>query len=591
MVTALVASLVLVLVSALNLFTARGVLIGAILFRLGLLWLPPGLSDDAYRYIWDGRVTVAGMNPYLDTPASLADAGVIVSDEVYSALNSKSVYTVYPPVSQYFFAAGGVIEKVTRSWKGSYYFLKILFVILELVGVALLCRMVAPALALLYAWNPVVLVETAGQMHTESLLVFLLVAAIYYFRNGKHTLSATLFGLAVWVKLYPIFLIPLLARRIRIRSLAIGGGICAVIAVPFLDANVVSNVADSLDLYVRSFEFNAGFYYAIKEAAFHFGGSDYSKTIGPVLRNVFFVLAIGVYLIDWRRQWKLERSSVWILGLFLILATTVHPWYFLGLLAVIPLATARDNYSLSQYHWNWYAAAALSLGTYLLYTNGSSAYWGFVVATWTVWLVVTLIAVSGRVQDQIMKHRARQKYLWIRRCLQPDYGQQQVLDLGTGEGYLGDLIATRNNANVALVDVVDYGKSKLPVTVYDGATIPWPDGAFRTSILYFVLHHTENPEAVLDEAIRVTARDIIIVESTYKTVPGRAFLTLLDRLANRFRSGEKMSDQLDHVAFRRDEEWRILFNQRGLEVLDVKTRGVLVHHQVFYHLQKKNTEA
>ena len=81
----------------------------AILFRLTLLSATPGLSDDIYRYIWDGRVQLAGINPYQHAPDSPALA--TLRDAVYyPAINHKQIRTIYPPVAQLFFAAVCLID-------------------------------------------------------------------------------------------------------------------------------------------------------------------------------------------------------------------------------------------------------------------------------------------------------------------------------------------------------------------------------------------------------------------------------------------------------------------------------------------------
>ena len=79
----------------------------ALVLRLAVFWLPPGLSDDAYRYVWDGLVQTEGYNPYLHTPDS-QELEALRSEHIYDELNSSGVYTVYPPVSQLVFRIGGV---------------------------------------------------------------------------------------------------------------------------------------------------------------------------------------------------------------------------------------------------------------------------------------------------------------------------------------------------------------------------------------------------------------------------------------------------------------------------------------------------
>ena len=118
------------------------VLLYALLFRLLMVLLPPSLSDDAYRYVWDGLVQVHEYNPYQYTPDDPA-LSAFQRDPLYEQLNSKSYYTVYPPVSQGIFAFGGLFY--SSGWIYSYYVIKAVLVLLELGAVFLLARLVESA--------------------------------------------------------------------------------------------------------------------------------------------------------------------------------------------------------------------------------------------------------------------------------------------------------------------------------------------------------------------------------------------------------------------------------------------------------------
>ena len=76
----------------------RLVLAIGLLFRVSLLWSDPGLSDDHYRYVWDGRVQLAGINPFLYAPDD--EALRHLRDDGYEGINHKEIPTVYPPLTQ-----------------------------------------------------------------------------------------------------------------------------------------------------------------------------------------------------------------------------------------------------------------------------------------------------------------------------------------------------------------------------------------------------------------------------------------------------------------------------------------------------------
>ena len=565
-----------------DLFSVRTIVLGAILFRILLLWIPPSLSDDFYRYLWDGRVQLEGVNPYSQTPAELVASGILRADIVYDRLNSKDLYTVYPPVSQVVFVSSAWVERATGSWWGAYYFLKLIFFLAEMTAVLLMVRLVHSSWSLLYAWHPLVLVEVAGQPHTEALVVLLLMATVWLFRAGRSNAAIAHLSASVWIKLYPVFLIPVMLRRIRWQGILVGAVVGILLALPFYQPGILQNVLSSLNLYTRSFEFNAGFYYLIKKILLEITGLDYSKSIGPIFRYMFYATVPIIWLLDWRYKWTLARSFKWILGAFMLLSTTVHPWYFLTLLCLLPLQIPDDSGTKLDSVWNWYAVSIVSMGTYLLYVDGW--YWVFVIAGWSLWFLLTLAGTYPRVLDWVIRRRATQKYDWIRPYLRDELSGTTFLDLGAGEGWLGDEVRRSHNADVILADVVDFNKTENRLMLYDGSTLPLADNSVDTTAIYFVLHHSRNAVTVLEEAKRVTARRIIVVESVYSNRLNHALLDFFDRAANRLRSAGKMSPQEEHLHFRKDGEWQAIFEDSNLNIVATEKRGRFIHRQVLYVL-------
>jgi SAM-dependent methyltransferase len=164
---------------------------------------------------------------------------------------------------------------------------------------------------------------------------------------------------------------------------------------------------------------------------------------------------------------------------------------------------------------------------------------------------------------------------------------RRLLDLGAGEGYVGRWLAARAGVRVCSVDVGAFGRTRGVYVVYDGLRLPFGDAVFDTTLLLLMLHHCEKPEAVLDEALRVTRRRLIVVESVYRTALERAWLLALDGRLNRRRHGGAMPLPL---GFRRPEEWRALFESRGLAVVATRWLGAwwerLVHHPMLFVVAK-----
>jgi len=555
-------------------FLLRDVLIYAVVFRLALVWLSPSLSDDAFRYIWDGLVLAEGVNPYEFTPEDDVLA-VLQGEAVYEVLNSKAFYSVYPPVSQYVFALGSLFYD--HGWIASHFAIKGILVLAELIALFLLARLVTARSLMLYAWNPLVLIETAGQGHPESLLLLLLILVIWASRARKGTWACIALAAASWVKLFPLVLFPFLWRRFGWRTVWPSLVALTFLALPFAAAYVPGNVMESLDLYARYFEFNAGLYYGIKEIYFSFTGMDYSKQIGPALRWCFLVGLPLLYVLDWRRRWSLAKAFLVCTGLYLVLSTTVHPWYFLTPLFLMAL--------LDRPVWAWYWVGALSIGTYLLYASGP--YWEVVIAGWGGAIVLALIQYRSRIVQSLLRTRAKQKVKFIQPYLPRLRKPLRFLDLGCGEGYVGERIQQLLSADVMLADIVDMNKAALQHTKYSSGQLPWDNNTFDVVVVYFVLHHAEDPVSVLEEARRVARHRIIVVESVYEGRLSLRLLTVLDKVANRVRNWRIMADQEEHLAFRTAKGWRTVFSEVGLSILAEQARGRFPHIQHLFVLDTR----
>jgi len=551
--------------------TTRQVLVLAFLFRLTLVWLPPSLSDDAYRYVWDGLVQVEGISPYRYRPDD-PRMRFLQEEPVYGKLNSTGYYTVYPPLSQGVFAVGGLFYG--RGWLWTYYVIKVVLVLFEAGAVLILARLVEARMLMLYAWNPLVLLETAGQAHTESILLFFLVLTVYLVRQDRGGWASVALACAGWVKLYPFVLFPFLWRRFRWKAGWPALLVIAVLAAPYAAPYVIPNVRSSLDLYARLFEFNAGLYYSIKQVFFLATGDDWSKQIGPAMRMLFLMGLPVLYVLDARYRWPIERVFIVTLGFFMVTATTVHPWYLLSLLLLALLLRTPA--------WHWLWLGLLSTGTYLLYVEGP--YWPFVVTGWGGWLVLVLVRHCSGILEGIQRRRARRKVRFIQPFIPRLKKPLNVLDLGAGEGYVGQVLQQVCSARVTLVDVAPMNRTELQHQIYDGRHLPFGDDTFDVSLLYFVLHHAHDPEAVLREARRTAGNRVLVVESVYEASWDLRLLTFLDRFANRWRSGGLMKAQEEHLHFRTAAAWRAFFEGEGVEILAEQRRGRWIHKQALFVL-------
>jgi SAM-dependent methyltransferase len=164
---------------------------------------------------------------------------------------------------------------------------------------------------------------------------------------------------------------------------------------------------------------------------------------------------------------------------------------------------------------------------------------------------------------------------------------KRLLDLGAGEGYVTTALQRRAGVWACAVDIGRYQRTPVPYLIYDGTRLPFDDATFDTTLISLALHHCADPEAVLDEALRVTGARLIILESVYRTRWERGCLERLDGWLNRYRHGGEMHPAL---AFKKVDEWQRIFATRSLETVDRRWLGSrwerLVHQSVLFVLEK-----
>lgn len=191
--------------------TAFWVVFGiGILLRLATVWEEPRISDDIHRYVWDGRVQAAGINPYRYIPAA-PELAFLRDDRVYPKINRRDYApTIYPPGAQMFFFA------VTRVSESLVWF-KTVLLALEALTIWLLARLLMSfhlprERVLIYSWNPLVFWEFSSG-HIDFLMTALLLLALCARRARRDTLTGILLGCAALVKFFPLVLLPALYRR------------------------------------------------------------------------------------------------------------------------------------------------------------------------------------------------------------------------------------------------------------------------------------------------------------------------------------------------------------------------------------------
>lgn len=308
------------------------VLLVAVGARLALAAHAPTLSDDAYRYVWDGRVQAAGINPYRYPPESPALAG-LRDEAIYAQVNRKFAPTIYPPAAQGFFRAAYAVQPDSIRWT------KVALVLVDAVAICLLGLLLArfgrpPERALLYAWHPLALVEVGHSGHIDVLAVALLLGSLLLTLRGRPLAAGVALAGATLVKFYALVaLLPLLARgRARlVGALLVTAGLAYL---PFL--GVGTRVLGYLPGYLEEEGFESGSrFYLLRVLG--------AESPAALLTYELLAAAIlaGLALAVWRRRGGEPESIALLLVVGLALATPAYPWYALLPLALLPLAGPR----------------------------------------------------------------------------------------------------------------------------------------------------------------------------------------------------------------------------------------------------------
>jgi hypothetical protein len=395
-------------------FYFRLLVISAILFRLLFLFAIPNLSQDFYRFIWDGRLILEGLNPYLYTPDSFinnAQFPIAQAQELYNGMGSLSAshYTNYPPLNQLCFAIAALFSG--KSILGSVTVMRLIIIAADIgtlyFGKKLLERLKLPSNRIFwYILNPFILIELTGNLHFEGVMIFFFIWSLYLLHSGKWKWAAVLLACSISVKLIPLMFLPLfflwfrketktnvIANEVKqsaskderailqlhsskaqktprydvsklILFYAIVGFITLLLFLPFLSMEFVNHYSKTVGLWFGNFEFNASIYYLIREIGYIITGYNEIAIIAKIL-PIFTVLIILGFSFFRKNNTipRLTTSMLLAFTFYLFLSTTVHPWY----IAMLVMLCIFTNY---KFPLVWSLALVLS---YLAYASAPNS--------------------------------------------------------------------------------------------------------------------------------------------------------------------------------------------------------------------------
>ncbi|PQV51382.1 hypothetical protein CLV33_101305 [Jejuia pallidilutea] len=350
----------------------------AFAFRAIFILAIPNLSQDFYRFIWDGRMILEGFNPYLYTVTSFINNGelpVAQAQELHEGMGAlnASHYTNYPPINQLCFAIAALFAN--KSIMGAVITMRLLIVLADFgtlyFGKRLLEKLKIPSYTIFwYILNPFIIIELTGNLHFEGVMIFFLIWSLYLLYLGKWQWAAVVLALSVSVKLIPLLFLPLFfqwfvnrnvttivnrenlsAQKKEVTLLVtpynnIKHGFVKLMVfytliivttlllfAPFYTTEFIHNYSNTVALWFQNFEFNASIYYIAREIGYWFRGYNEIAIIGKIIPVV--VICVTLIITFYRKNntmVELITAMLFVLSFYYFTTTTVHPWYVATLL-------------------------------------------------------------------------------------------------------------------------------------------------------------------------------------------------------------------------------------------------------------------
>ncbi|MGC1204182.1 MAG: mannosyltransferase [Flavobacteriaceae bacterium] len=342
----------------------------------------PNLSQDFYRFIWDGRMILEGLNPYLYTVESFINLGefpIEQAQELRAGMGDLNAnhFTNYPPINQLGFVIANLFPG--QSILSAVIGLRCIIIAADFgtlyFGKKLLEKLKIPAHHIFwYILNPFIIIELTGNLHFEGVMIFFLVWSLYLLFSGKWQWAAVVFALSVSVKLIPLIFLPLffqwfikqnvianqmkqpasigeitsshttrndgqkkVSTLLKLTKLLLFYAIVSITTLllfaPFYSSGFINNYSKTVALWFQTFEFNGSLYYVAREIGYLFTGYNEIAIIGkttPII-VVLFVLIITFFRKN-KTPIQLITAMLLVLSFYYFTATTVHPWYVATLL-------------------------------------------------------------------------------------------------------------------------------------------------------------------------------------------------------------------------------------------------------------------
>lgn len=372
----------------------------AAVFQTVLIPSRPTLSDDMYRYIWDGRVQAAGINPYRYS-SDAAELRGLRDDDIWRRMNRPEAVTIYPPGAQMIFVA------TWRLFPDSVAGVKLVMIAATLLaGLLLVWLLLAlglpPERVLIFLWNPLLVFEIGHAAHVDALYLPLIVGAFllrarapqdrvdWRFEAG----IGLLLGMGVLVKLYPAILAPCLwsvrdaAGRRRWRLALPVTLMLTLLAGYALYLEPGVNVLGFLPTYGREF-FNVSPLMRLLTGAAM--ANDIRWWIPGNYGMPLLVLLVGVgFVLLPATSARMAILRCYVpMGLYVLINHNLFSWYVLWLLPLIALTLTLRPVQLNAGLAWWVFTGTVAL-SYTFFVDWREVSWAIHAQFWPLYLLLVI---------------------------------------------------------------------------------------------------------------------------------------------------------------------------------------------------------
>lgn len=314
-------------------------------FRLIFLFTPPHLSDDYFRFTWDGELAKDGISSFSFQPRFYANSLKgrpdlfqkyekllhANSEEFPNGMNSKQYYSIYPTFNQ---AVYHLSSSLGSPNGGNLTIMRILMIIAEIISFFVLYSLLmadnkSKKWAQLYWLNPLIIIELTGNLHFDGFAITFMLLTLLYLTKKKWLPTVISFSLAIVTKLNPIFLFGAIFGRLKLKKTILLGlttaSLVVILLALILDQTTFFNFAKSFGLYFAWFEFNTGIYSMIRDIGLVSMGVDLSSKLSIVFPILTILLFLKITFFS--PKIKMAEKLILLYFIYFTFSPIVHPWY------------------------------------------------------------------------------------------------------------------------------------------------------------------------------------------------------------------------------------------------------------------------